>query len=534
MSITTSCPGCKAMFRLPDDLAGKPVRCQKCARLFEVPLLVTGAPPPAPVEAVPASPPNAEAPPPVEEAPQPAAEVASALLAAPKPVTTTPVPRERPASVAWSLLALGFFLLSALGAGGVSVLWVYTHLAPPIRSTFVSGPVIGNDRRFKDGKDRVIDKVFKIEPNNFGNAAPTPTPIIFGPDGKANLNGRIEHPARGIDHGRFANVGPYHVYRIPLMQGKMYNFYVSGFGVFTPGLEIYDGDVLVANRSGAAPNRLLLGFRPNHTAAYLLVVTSQQRVPGNFFLNIAPEQRPPARQVDLVAQPNFVDGNALRVEDPLQPMPEMPDDGPYRDYEVMLEVDKDYTFRLASATFAPKLHIQGGIGHARVGGKVSIDIPYRALFTGKHQVRVTSQQYGLGNYTLTLARKGEFPVTKNLQRIIVPLDEAGRHEEQRALTVTDPPEPGFAGRGPYKVHLVRLEKGETYTIEMTSGVFDTYLGLYDPHEKQVAVNVSKIGARHATIIHQATETGMYRIHAAATQPKRQGGYTLKIAQNPQR
>src|SRR5262245_32790189 len=48
MSITTTCPGCKALLRLPDDLAGKQVRCQKCKNMFTVPgPLMSDAAPPA-------------------------------------------------------------------------------------------------------------------------------------------------------------------------------------------------------------------------------------------------------------------------------------------------------------------------------------------------------------------------------------------------------------------------------------------------------------------------------------------------------
>src|SRR5258708_6345240 len=37
MSIATTCPNCKALFRLDNELAGKKVKCQKCQHLFVVP-----------------------------------------------------------------------------------------------------------------------------------------------------------------------------------------------------------------------------------------------------------------------------------------------------------------------------------------------------------------------------------------------------------------------------------------------------------------------------------------------------------------
>src|SRR5207253_9883860 len=37
MPISTTCPSCKAIFRLSEALAGKKVKCQKCQNLFVVP-----------------------------------------------------------------------------------------------------------------------------------------------------------------------------------------------------------------------------------------------------------------------------------------------------------------------------------------------------------------------------------------------------------------------------------------------------------------------------------------------------------------
>ena len=37
MPIATTCPNCKALFRLADDMAGEKVKCQKCQNIFVVP-----------------------------------------------------------------------------------------------------------------------------------------------------------------------------------------------------------------------------------------------------------------------------------------------------------------------------------------------------------------------------------------------------------------------------------------------------------------------------------------------------------------
>ncbi len=41
MPIATTCPKCQALFRLPDELAGRKVKCQKCAAVFEAPMGVS-------------------------------------------------------------------------------------------------------------------------------------------------------------------------------------------------------------------------------------------------------------------------------------------------------------------------------------------------------------------------------------------------------------------------------------------------------------------------------------------------------------
>src|SRR5436190_19900664 len=59
MAIATTCPNCKAIFRLADELAGKTVKCQKCQQMFVVPegnaeTVAVGASVPVELEAPPA------------------------------------------------------------------------------------------------------------------------------------------------------------------------------------------------------------------------------------------------------------------------------------------------------------------------------------------------------------------------------------------------------------------------------------------------------------------------------------------------
>jgi hypothetical protein len=180
MAISTLCPGCQSLFRFPDELAGKPVRCQKCGRPLMVPGVLVSAPPPVPPpapkraprsEPVPpappavtiSQPPRAEQPPPAESVPsvvlvevpvkpappplpedgEPAAPRQAEPPAPPRRVTpSTPPPlmggRERPrrvnrsrnpkstlAGVALALMALLF--VGLLGASGIT--WLVTAIS---------------------------------------------------------------------------------------------------------------------------------------------------------------------------------------------------------------------------------------------------------------------------------------------------------------------------------------------------------------------------------------------------------------------
>src|ERR1700730_13772908 len=44
MPISTYCVSCRSLIRLPDELAGKQVRCQKCNQLFIVPGVLQSVP----------------------------------------------------------------------------------------------------------------------------------------------------------------------------------------------------------------------------------------------------------------------------------------------------------------------------------------------------------------------------------------------------------------------------------------------------------------------------------------------------------
>src|SRR5262245_19372299 len=70
MPISTNCPKCAALFRLPDELAGRRVKCQRCGQIFQAPAAAAPAavsPPPPPSAPSPPSRPEKLAPAATEE-----------------------------------------------------------------------------------------------------------------------------------------------------------------------------------------------------------------------------------------------------------------------------------------------------------------------------------------------------------------------------------------------------------------------------------------------------------------------------------
>jgi hypothetical protein len=103
MAISTLCPGCQSLFRLPDDLAGKQVRCQQCGRLMMVPGVLSAPakvplppkapvyPEPTPAVVLPPRPPAAE-PPATPALSAPAGDGLPAVVLVEVPVKPAPPP----------------------------------------------------------------------------------------------------------------------------------------------------------------------------------------------------------------------------------------------------------------------------------------------------------------------------------------------------------------------------------------------------------------------------------------------------------
>ena len=106
-------------------------------------------------------------------------------------------------------------------------------------------------------------------------------------------------------------------------------------------MRIYDGDLEVAVSPKPQNDRVLFAYRSNRTADYLLWITTEGFA-RNFDIAVLPESRPQQFPITPALQPNFVGQFGLRIDDPLDPRHDT--FGPYREYLVTVEQDKEYTF----------------------------------------------------------------------------------------------------------------------------------------------------------------------------------------------
>ena len=79
-----------------------------------------------------------------------------------------------------------------------------------------------------------------------------------------------------------------------------------------------------------------------------------------------------------------------------------------------------------------------------------------------------------------------------------------------------------------KIHTVRLKAGNTYTIDMVSGEFDSYLFLDDANGKQLDEDDDSGGNLNARIIFNCTKDGDYKVVCTAFDPQRLGNFTLTV------
>ena len=209
------------------------------------------------------------------------------------------------------------------------------------------------------------------------------------------------------------------------------------------------------------------------------------------------------------AKPVVVDGELLNgdLKDKVQ------QNSYCKTYTFKMEKDKSYQLELTSTAFQPYLRLLNADGN-----QVAVDFDQtgqRAPATLVHRSAKT-EDYEIVCTTINPNTQGKFTLTvKELtgdegKPIDLKLDK-GVGNYKGNLTKTDPK---YKGKF-HKLIIVPLEKGKTYQLDMTSdlnnGGFDSYLFFESPQGNLLAQDDDGGGFPSARIVHQAAESGNYRI-----------------------
>lgn len=280
MPISTNCPNCKALFRLPDELAGKKVKCQKCQGVFSVPS--SDALTAAPGASVPS---GADSDPETgfEEKPPQAPPTIPIMKVAEDDDASQEKPRrrrssasERPAKsgssslpLVLALVGLGLFL--CIGSAGVgAAFWFIGVRGQAQKKAFM---VVGNK----------IDAPGKFDKGLLPDKAPEPIQIVLGADGvfltEHQLNFQDSVSIRRKRHKLYAvHMEANRTYQIDLVSNQFdsYLYLIDDAGVV----------VMEDDDTGGQLNSRII-FRPNRTGAYRIEATSLggQGV-GNYTLTV--------------------------------------------------------------------------------------------------------------------------------------------------------------------------------------------------------------------------------------------------------
>jgi hypothetical protein len=212
-------------------------------------------------------------------------------------------------------------------------------------------------------------------------------------------------------------------------------------------------------------------------------------------------------------------------------LPEDPRDrvrkqSPRKTYRLRMDAGMTYVIDLQSADFDAFLRLEDASGNQVAedddgGGGRNARIRYSPTRAGEYRIIATTYSGGSGVYNLHVEkiagpRPAERPLpTNNILNIAERLSETDPHDRVR----TD----SFA-----RAYKVQLKAGVTYTIDLISSDFDTYLRLENDAGVQVAVDDDGGDGLNARIVYTPTRSGTYRI-LATSYKRATGRFTLTVS-----
>jgi hypothetical protein len=242
-----------------------------------------------------------------------------------------------------------------------------------------------------------------------------------------------------------------------------------------------------------------------------------------FWAIAAPEQ-PDAKKAendakDLLKLPASFEGK-IAENDPVDPVHNQP----AKTHKMRLAAGKTYVIDLMSSDFDTFLRLEDSAGKQLAedddgGQDTNAQIVFTPEKTGEFKVVATRFEEGQGAYTLKI----EELKYKAAKAQAIPKD--GLSVDAK-LDNTDPFDQ-LGGKQRFKLYSVKLEAGKTYTIDMTSNDFDSFLRLMDSRFKLLESDDDGGGNLDARITFRPRENGVYHI-IATTLDGDLGDFNLRV------
>jgi hypothetical protein len=268
------------------------------------------------------------------------------------------------------------------------------------------------------------------------------------------------------------------------------------------------GKQLGFNDDGGDKLNSRLRFTPPKDDAYQIIATTFAGGTGTYTLKVRVEGAAPpgakALGLKLDNGQASAEGEVTRA-DPKDRVR----NNPCKIYEVPLTQGKSYVIDLRSTEFDPYLRVEGPKGNEVArdddgGGFPNARIKIAAPETGTYRISVTAFGVGLGKYTLEVrAEDAEAKV----------YNAAGLKIDAR-LAANDPKD-RVRKNAAAKMYLVKMTADKTYTIDMESEEFDTFLRLEDEKGKELAQDDDSGGDLNARLTFRAPASGTYRVIATS-------------------
>lgn len=434
MPIPMTCPTCEARFRLPDELAGKQVRCQRCGNRFEVrsdqasttAAFVRGAGVDTPstpsedvVEAILLDPSLAtstqavkpQLPAPTDEPPSPE----PADLKSPRRRKKTPdgePAAERARVVPLVLVSIAALVIATIGLLAARVL-------------FSASDLVQKDTRPDVPRIAVQPAQLPVP------AKPDPVvvpPIPGAPDGVVVVHGTL----RASD-ALGANGAPLQRFDVSLERGGNYVIDLRT-AAFDAELYLWDSqNRQVAHNDDFQGRDSRITFSPTADGLYRIDAATHNGSVGPFILEVrrvggaaptvkarpAAKERPPTAIV-FDGQGEFRAESALTADDPINARRT-----PHHAYTLAVESGRVYILDLSSRAFDSYLTIMGDNGQVLAsdddsGGNLDSRIIYRATKTMTATVIAAPLSNAHGPYVLTVRRDGSEVAVRELPPLALP------------------------------------------------------------------------------------------------------------------